>query len=103
MGILLQIGLTIWAWKAGWKAWALVPGGCFLAIGFMLGFVENVSGVVLSEMAGIFALGQHVALMALALMVATGSRDRKSQVLSEADISIPPNHVVHQGENTLPM
>ncbi len=37
MGIILQVGLTIWAWNRGWKAFALIPLGVTMVIGFLIG------------------------------------------------------------------
>jgi hypothetical protein len=35
--LIAEIGLTVWAWTRGWKAWALVP----LAFGLFLSFVAG--------------------------------------------------------------
>ncbi len=37
MGIIIQIGLTIWAWNRGWKALALIPLGLCVVIGILVG------------------------------------------------------------------
>ena len=39
MLIIVEIALTIWAWWRGWKAWALLPLGIALLIGFLIGFI----------------------------------------------------------------
>ena len=39
MLIIVEIALTIWAWLRGWKAWALLPLGIALLIGFLIGFI----------------------------------------------------------------
>jgi len=39
MLIIVEIALTIWAWRRGWKAWALLPLGIALLIGFLIGFI----------------------------------------------------------------
>jgi len=38
MLLVIQIGLVIWAWMRGWKAWALLPIVFAVVFGFVLGF-----------------------------------------------------------------
>ena len=41
MLLILEIGLTIWAWKRGWKGWALLPAlGAFTG-GFIVGLASG--------------------------------------------------------------
>ena len=39
--LILEIGLTISAWKRGWKGWALLPGAFTFAAGYMLGMTSG--------------------------------------------------------------
>jgi hypothetical protein len=54
MLLALQIGLTIAAWRRGWKAWALLPLGIAFGAALVIGLVMGISGA--SE-GGIFAMG----------------------------------------------
>ena len=40
MLLLIQIGLTIWAWTRGWKWWSLIP----VAVPFTIGLIVGASG-----------------------------------------------------------
>ena len=37
MLLILEIALTVFAWKRGWKGWALLPIGIALFCGFLFG------------------------------------------------------------------
>lgn len=39
-----EIGLTVAAWRRGWKGWALLPFGVALGIGFLIGAIMGASG-----------------------------------------------------------
>jgi len=39
----IEIGLAIWAWRRGWKAWALLPIGIIFLIGFILGVAKIIT------------------------------------------------------------
>lgn len=54
MLLVLEIGLTIAAWRRGWKGWALLPLGIGFGIGFLIGLIMSASGA--SE-ESIFAVG----------------------------------------------
>lgn len=43
MLLIIEIILTVAAWKKGWKAWALVPIGIPLIIGFIVGLTMDPS------------------------------------------------------------
>ena len=44
LALAVQIGLTVAAWRRGWKGWALVPLVSELLFGFLLGLLIGVSG-----------------------------------------------------------
>ena len=44
MILVLEIMLTISAWRKGWKGWALLPIGICMSIGFLLGMTTGASG-----------------------------------------------------------
>ena len=65
MFLIIEIILTVTAWRKGWRGWALLPMGIVLGIAFVIGVaieasggsVENVFGVALMlDISGIVAL-----------------------------------------------
>lgn len=37
MLLIAEIWLTIRAWRKGWKGWALLPAGCMVVLGLLVG------------------------------------------------------------------
>jgi len=44
MLLFIEIALTSWAWRQGWKVWALLPGVIVLVLGFIIGASEGAAG-----------------------------------------------------------
>jgi len=44
MLLVLEIILTIEAWRRGWKGWALLPLGGFFLLAFIVGFIMGAAG-----------------------------------------------------------
>lgn len=42
--LIIEIILTIIAWSRGWKAKSLIPLGCVVGIGFLIGLIMGSSG-----------------------------------------------------------
>ncbi len=58
MGI-IEIALTVWAWKRGWKAWALLPIAITFGIGMIIGAANpygDLSNVIIFDFLCIAAL-----------------------------------------------
>ena len=88
MGI-LQIGLIIWAWKRGWKAWALLPFGGAFSVGFVVGFMQGFSGVVYEGCDALYLLADLIALVALVAMIIMGREPLESSVSANRnDVSV---------------
>ena len=68
MLLILEIALTIWAWRRGWKTWSLVPLGAAIGIAFLLGF----AGVALDEASLMWLLPDLAAIISLIVMVSKG-------------------------------
>lgn len=66
MLLVLEIWLTVKAWQAGWKAWALLPVGCIFTLGMIMGAAE----VDMDTIAGIGLFGDIAAIMILGVMAA---------------------------------
>ncbi len=46
MILLIEIALTVWVWKRGWKALALIPLGACLFLGFVIGLFLSTAAYV---------------------------------------------------------
>jgi hypothetical protein len=73
MLLILEIMLTIAAWKRGWKALALIPVGLAFLVGLLIaGSVEP--GTDVSEIMPLALIGDGLAIVALVIMSLTGRR-----------------------------
>jgi hypothetical protein len=64
--LILEIWLTIKAWRKGWRALALLPGGIALGGSFVLG----ASGVPVSDMYGLCLIVDALVITILGVMSA---------------------------------
>ena len=71
MGI-LEIGLTIWAWKQGWKTWALLPAliGVYLLIFIALVLYDSGAFKIYAPNISGFIFVDAVVITALIVMIA---------------------------------
>ena len=83
MGI-LEIGLTIWAWHRGWKAWALLPLGIGLCLLILIALILQDAGVfkIYAPGIGAFIFVDGAILTALIFMVAKAKE--KSNITGSA-------------------
>ena len=68
MLLLIQIALTVVAWRRGWKAWALAPILITVGLGFLVGLICGATGTDLDSILGpclVFDLGCVVVLVAM--------------------------------------
>lgn len=73
MLLILEIMLTIAAWKRGWKALALIPVGLAFLVGLVIaGSMEP--GADPSEILPFALVGDGLAIVALVVMSMTGRR-----------------------------
>lgn len=54
MLLILEVILTIFAWRKGWKWLALLPVGIVLILGLLIGFSIGISGGDVAPTTGIF-------------------------------------------------
>jgi len=66
--LILEIVLTIVAWRKGWKAWALLP----LGAGFGLGVIMGLLGIIPDETSALWLVPDLAAIIALIIMAAKG-------------------------------
>ena len=65
--LLLEIILTVTAWRKGWRARALIPVGALLSLGFIIGFVVGLTGAPMPDLRP-WALLDVLAIVVLAVM-----------------------------------
>jgi len=96
MLLIAEIGLTIWAWRRGWKGWALLPPVLALAIGFIVGLTANPYDYnAMDSLMGIGLVMDIVCIIVLIIMVAVPRRKNEPVTYEpaytpEAPPYIPP-------------
>ena len=70
MILILEIILTISAWRKGWKGWALLPMGICLSVGFLIGMAVGASGGTMEDVLPLCVFIELAALISLIVMVA---------------------------------
>ena len=78
MLLLAEIGLTIAAWKKGWRAKALLPVGVSLALGLLFGIAIGLGGRTVEAA---FPAAVLVDLVTIGVLVAMVRRAPNSQPL----------------------
>jgi len=73
--LMLEIGLTIAAWKRGWKGWALLPMVIGFGAAFMTGLFMGAAGASDGEAFGVGVIFDIACIGALVAMV---TRPRKT-------------------------
>ena len=82
--LLLEIGLSIAAWKRGWHIRALMPRVMSLTVGFFLGMFILAGAATTEAMRPVAALGDVSALVALVVMAfRVPDSARREQALAE--------------------
>lgn len=78
MLILIEIGLTIWAWARGWKAFALMPMVAIVVLGFFTGALIaafNLNQQILNSLVLVDWLG----IIVLIVMIVKGKETKESK------------------------
>jgi hypothetical protein len=70
----IEIMLTMAAWKRGWKGWALLPLGIGFIMAFWAGSMLGAAGFSEDETYGICLVLDGVAILVLIVMAAVGRR-----------------------------
>ena len=91
--LLVEIGLTIWAWRRGWKGWSLVPWVAVLLIAFLVGAAVGVSGGEVENVEGLGSFIELVGIVALIVMIA---RPRTATTRRKARSAVTPPESVLQ-------
>jgi uncharacterized membrane protein YfcA len=67
--LIIEIILTIFAWRKGWKWLSLIPLGAALLLGLLMGFFVGASGGDLNAAKGLAIFLDLLAIVALIVMV----------------------------------
>jgi hypothetical protein len=76
MLVIAEIILTIFAWRNGWKWWALLPVGIAFFIGLIAGANMAAVGGDISDMGGLIVV-DILAIIALIVMVSKKKIEKK--------------------------
>jgi hypothetical protein len=93
MFLLTEIGLTVAAWRRGWRWWALLPLGGAVGLAVFLGIAVGASGGSVAQAKPVFLLldligiGTLIGLVARAPRCAQLTTMPKVQVLSDTEVS----------------
>jgi hypothetical protein len=82
MLLILEILLTIAAWRKGWKSRALLPMGFVLFIAFVIGLSIGVSGTNVESTYGVLVLLDLLGVVSLIVMASVAPK-------SAAEVTIP--------------
>lgn len=87
MLLILEIGLTIWAWKRGWKGWALLPLLGAFAGGFITGLVMGNSIHSMGSLIGATIIFDILCIIILIIMVAKPRQKEQPVVYNNPVVS----------------
>jgi len=79
-----EIFLTITAWRRGWKAYALLPGGLTLLLGFLIGLSIGASGGSADSIPGATILLDIACVISLIIMSAKPRKQTVPQIQNSA-------------------
>lgn len=89
MLLILEIWLTVQAWKKGWKALALLPLGVVVGICFTVGAVIGASGGSVEDLWALGLICDVTAIVILAFMCAKAPRPISVPIVPDAVTPTP--------------
>ena len=87
--LILEIALTVAAWKRGWKALALLPPACVLGLGFALGLSSGSTGMSQDTATHLAPLLDIMGIVVLGVMVAARKPINQLQPPQVSPMSYP--------------
>lgn len=78
MLIIVEIILTVWAWRKGWGWWSLIPPGVAIAVMVFIEVGIIIGGGSVESARGIGIVFDFLAIIALAAMIAMKSEPEKN-------------------------
>ncbi|MCM1564577.1 MAG: hypothetical protein NC238_01225 [Dehalobacter sp.] len=76
--LIIEIILTIFVWRKGWKWLSLIPIGIALLVGFSIGFGAGMSGGAVNP--GNVILIDIFAIIALIIMLVKGPKSKETPI-----------------------
>jgi len=76
--LILEIILTIFAWRKGWRWLALLPMGIALLIGFIIGLSIGANGGDVTSIGGGAIIIDVMAIIALIIMLVKGPKSNET-------------------------
>lgn len=70
MLLIVEIMLTVAAWKKGWRGWALLPVAVCFATAFLLGAAAGANGASPDDFVGVGLVLDILLVIALGVMIA---------------------------------
>ncbi len=84
MLLIVEIAMTVWAWKKGWAGWALMPLALCIAAGFAIGVALGASGGTVEDLGALPLLLDGLCIVSLGVMGAHGRKAAPQQTRQEA-------------------
>ena len=95
MGLIVEIGLVIWAWKRGWGRRALLPIAIGLPIVFLMGLSLE-TAEEFERMIGILLFLDVAVIVSLIAMIIFKRETKETSCEEAMDTLNYPSNVVHQ-------
>lgn len=87
MLLIVEIILTVVAWRKGWRWWALLPVGVAQIVAFVSGFVIAASGGDVEKSIGFFLIYDLLLIIAQVVMIRT---PRQARIQGRTRKDVPP-------------
>ena len=88
MLLILEIWLTVKAWRKGWRAWALLPLGIVMAVAFLIGVAVGASGGSVGNAYPVALLVELAGIGALIRLATRAPRQTQLPSMSEAGVPV---------------
>jgi hypothetical protein len=77
--LIIEIILTIFVWRKGWRWWSLLPAALGLLIGFIIGYGIGVAGGDITAATGTSLLIDVGVIIALIIMLVNGPKPKEKR------------------------
>lgn len=90
--LIVEIWLTVAAWRKGWRAWSLLPLGFTLLVAAVIGAAVEVSGGSIERVDIPVSLLLHV--VCLGVLIGLAKRAPRRQLPAAPEVSVPTEEAV---------
>jgi hypothetical protein len=84
MLLIVEIVLTVFAWRKGWKAWALLPLGIVMCIGFFVGIMIGAGSITNDVLLPLSLLFDGTATVVLIILAIHAPASALKKTLAES-------------------